>query len=101
MRNILVHGYFQIDLDEVWSVVEMDVPVLKPKIEAILKELGARPRRSRDRYQPVFADTLSSATSAPAPYPLDSLLYDQRHQHDPRHRVRPPPALPGVQDQAD
>lgn len=44
MRNILVHGYFQIDLDEVWSVVEKDVPVLKPKIEAILDELGGSPK---------------------------------------------------------
>ena len=29
MRNILVHDYFGIDLDEVWAVVERDLPVLR------------------------------------------------------------------------
>lgn len=36
MRNILVHDYFGIDLDEVWSAVEKDLPVLKEQIKAIL-----------------------------------------------------------------
>jgi uncharacterized protein with HEPN domain len=39
MRNILVHGYFAIDLDVVWDAVQRDVPELKPKIEALLKRL--------------------------------------------------------------
>jgi uncharacterized protein with HEPN domain len=38
MRHILVHDYFGIDLDEVWSVVERDLPVLKGQIETILRE---------------------------------------------------------------
>jgi uncharacterized protein with HEPN domain len=29
MRNILVHGYFAIDLEEVWVTVEQRVPVLQ------------------------------------------------------------------------
>jgi uncharacterized protein with HEPN domain len=29
MRNILVHLYFDINLDRVWAVVEQDLPVLK------------------------------------------------------------------------
>lgn len=41
MRHILVHDYFGIDLDEVWSVVDRDLPVLKRQIVAILGELGA------------------------------------------------------------
>lgn len=41
MRNILVHAYHRIDLDEVWRVVESDLPVLKKRIEAILQELPA------------------------------------------------------------
>jgi uncharacterized protein with HEPN domain len=42
MRNILVHDYFGIDTNEVWAVVEKDLPKLKQKIEAILQaELGA------------------------------------------------------------
>ena len=39
MRNILVHDYFRIDLDEVWLVIEGDIPVLKGRVEFILKEL--------------------------------------------------------------
>jgi uncharacterized protein with HEPN domain len=39
MRNILVHHYFGIDEDAVWSVVEKDIPELKFNIEAILKSL--------------------------------------------------------------
>jgi type I restriction enzyme S subunit len=37
MRNILVHGYFAIDLDVVWDAVQRDVPLLKPAVEALLK----------------------------------------------------------------
>jgi len=39
MRNILVHGYFAIDLDVVWDAVQRDVPLLKPAVEALLKKL--------------------------------------------------------------
>ncbi|PKL46039.1 MAG: nucleotidyltransferase [Planctomycetes bacterium HGW-Planctomycetes-1] len=39
MRNILVHGYFEIDTEVVWSVVENDLPKLKHNIQKILKEI--------------------------------------------------------------
>ena len=39
MRNILVHGYFEIDNDVVWSVIENDMPELKRHISKILKEI--------------------------------------------------------------
>lgn len=39
MRNILVHHYFGIDEDAVWSVIEKDIPELKFNIETILKTL--------------------------------------------------------------
>ena len=39
MRNILVHHYFGIDKDAVWSVVERDLPELKLKVKMILKDL--------------------------------------------------------------
>jgi uncharacterized protein with HEPN domain len=39
MRNILVHHYFGIDTDAVWSVVEHDIPELKMNIQTILKSL--------------------------------------------------------------
>jgi len=39
MRHILVHDYFGVDLEEVWSTAEKDIPNLKAKIKAILKDL--------------------------------------------------------------
>lgn len=36
MRNILVHDYFKIDVDAVWSVVENDLATLYQQIEQIL-----------------------------------------------------------------
>lgn len=42
MRNILVHGYFEIDTDIVWEAVTKDVPALKPAVERLLKKLEER-----------------------------------------------------------
>jgi uncharacterized protein with HEPN domain len=36
MRHILVHDYFGIDLEEVWAVVERDLPIFREQIRAIL-----------------------------------------------------------------
>lgn len=38
MRNILVHDYFHIDINAVWSVVENDIPVLEKQIKQLLRE---------------------------------------------------------------
>ncbi len=38
MRNILIHIYFEINLDRVWEVVERDLPVLKASVDAILAD---------------------------------------------------------------
>ncbi len=38
MRNVLVHNYFNIDLDIVWQVVESELPALKEKIGRILEK---------------------------------------------------------------
>jgi uncharacterized protein with HEPN domain len=35
MRNILVHAYFGVDLETVWSTVENDLPHLKSRLEAL------------------------------------------------------------------
>lgn len=40
MRHILVHDYFTVDTEVVWDVIERDLPDLKRKVEAILRELG-------------------------------------------------------------
>lgn len=40
MRNIVVHDYFGVDVEEVWAAVERDLPALKHKIQAILSSSG-------------------------------------------------------------
>jgi len=39
MRNVLVHDYFGVDLEEVWRVVERDLPDLKSKLHILVREL--------------------------------------------------------------
>ena len=39
MRNILVHEYFGVDLDEIWRTVEQVLPAFKDQIRALLDEL--------------------------------------------------------------
>lgn len=36
MRNRLVHGYFQIDLDVVWNTVQQDLPRLIVQLEQVI-----------------------------------------------------------------
>ena len=36
MRNQLSHGYFVIDLDVVWKVIERDIPELRKELEAAI-----------------------------------------------------------------
>ena len=36
MRNRLIHAYFDVDLDTVWSTVSKDLPVLKADLEKVL-----------------------------------------------------------------
>lgn len=40
-RDMLIHDYMAVDLNEVWNILDRDLPDLKGKIEAILRELGA------------------------------------------------------------
>jgi len=41
MRNVLVHDYFGIDVEEVWSTVQRDLPVLKRQLTTILYRLDS------------------------------------------------------------
>ena len=38
MRHVLVHGYFEITPHKVWRVIDNDLPILRPQIEAYIKE---------------------------------------------------------------
>ena len=40
MRNQLSHGYFAIDLDVVWKVIERDIPSLRKELETAITALG-------------------------------------------------------------
>jgi uncharacterized protein with HEPN domain len=35
-RDRVIHGYFRVDLDIVWEIVEGELPALRPKIVALL-----------------------------------------------------------------
>jgi len=35
MRDKLIHGYFNVDVERVWNVIINDIPVLKKQIEEI------------------------------------------------------------------
>lgn len=39
MRHVLVHGYFEIDVDIVWSVIEKDLLPLKRAVAAALEAM--------------------------------------------------------------
>ncbi|MFP4006613.1 MAG: DUF86 domain-containing protein [Spirulinaceae cyanobacterium] len=38
-RDVLIHDYMGIELEEVWNVVERNLPAIKPQIVYILHEL--------------------------------------------------------------
>lgn len=42
MRNVLVHGYFDIDTEIVWDAASRDAPALKPRIEELLRRVEAQ-----------------------------------------------------------
>ena len=39
-RHVLVHGYFEVDLDIVWTAMNVDVPMLKTQFLGILNNLA-------------------------------------------------------------
>jgi len=36
MRHAIVHAYFRVDLDEVWSVAQNDLPGLNARVQEII-----------------------------------------------------------------
>ncbi len=39
MRDIIIHGYFRVDLNAVWNAIKKDLQILKKQIEKIRKDL--------------------------------------------------------------
>ncbi|HLG97549.1 MAG TPA: DUF86 domain-containing protein [Bryobacteraceae bacterium] len=38
-RNVLVHDYLGLDMDQIWKIVQSDVPRLKQTVEGMLREI--------------------------------------------------------------
>lgn len=39
MRDVLIHDYFGVDLEEIWETATKDIPELERQINKILKEM--------------------------------------------------------------
>jgi len=39
LRNIVIHGYFGVDFDNIWKIITDNVPEVKPSLEEVLKDL--------------------------------------------------------------
>jgi uncharacterized protein with HEPN domain len=39
LRDVLIHDYARVDAEEVWGIVERDLPELNVRIQAILQEI--------------------------------------------------------------
>ena len=44
-RDIIIHAYFQVDLDITWNVIKQDIPKLKKQMESILVEINRNGRQ--------------------------------------------------------
>jgi len=40
MRHILVHDYFRINFEILWTVIKEDIPLLKEQVVKYINELG-------------------------------------------------------------
>jgi uncharacterized protein with HEPN domain len=38
-RNVLVHDYLGVDLEQVWKITQSDVPKLKASVQLMLRDL--------------------------------------------------------------
>lgn len=47
LRDIIIHAYFNIDLDVTWDIIKKDLPNLKKKIQRIKKDLDTKTRISQ------------------------------------------------------
>ena len=40
LRNIIVHQYDEVDLNDLWNVIQKDLPILKKNVEEMLSQIG-------------------------------------------------------------
>jgi len=51
LRYRLIHGYFVVDYDIVWNIIDKEIPDLKIKIKEIFKDLG------RVKHETIYPDS--------------------------------------------
>ena len=39
LRNIVIHAYFGIDLENIWKIITENIPEVKPKLVEILEDI--------------------------------------------------------------
>ncbi|MBI4558273.1 MAG: DUF86 domain-containing protein [Candidatus Hydrogenedentes bacterium] len=61
MRNVLVHEYDKIDLEIVWSTATKDLPVVLPKLKAVLE--ASVERREEDAASDLNVDQPPQGTT--------------------------------------
>lgn len=44
LRNLLIHGYADVHLEQVWDIVQTDVPVLLRSINALIDSMALEDR---------------------------------------------------------
>ena len=47
LRNVVIHRYFEVDLEGIWRIVHENIPETLPKIEEMLKKLEAQEKEKR------------------------------------------------------
>ena len=40
LRDVLIHGYFGVDIEKIWEVVKKDIPILKEHVIKIRNSKG-------------------------------------------------------------
>ena len=39
LRDVLIHDYMGVDIDEIWNIVEKELPTLKKKVGEMIEEI--------------------------------------------------------------
>ncbi len=49
IRDVIIHGYFRVDLNTIWKVIKEDLPDLKNKILKIKKDLEGNENKEKNK----------------------------------------------------
>jgi len=59
VRNVIAHGYFDIDVEQVFSICKEDIPILIETVQRILVDLRSKPGSSVQLAVPLNSDICS------------------------------------------